>query len=72
MIEVFTTNVDNKKDARLIISLINQMIPDSYANFDLDDCDRILRVEEKIKIFDVRGIIALLEKKGFQCSILTG
>ena len=44
MIEVFKTNVKDESQSRVLIDLIHRTFPDYKANFDLDDCDRILRV----------------------------
>ncbi|WP_129714025.1 hypothetical protein [Pedobacter sp. SYP-B3415] len=45
MVEVFKTNVKKKKQARLIVLLLERQFPGLRANFDLEDCDRILRVQ---------------------------
>lgn len=42
---VFKTNVYKKSDAGKIVKLLNKELPNTKANFDLDDCDKILRVE---------------------------
>jgi tellurite resistance protein len=70
MIEIFSTNITNENDALIITCLVHQVIPDGLVNFDLEDCDRILREEDKMKAFDANEIINLLEKKGFQCNLL--
>ena len=45
MIEVFKTNVRHPAHARLLVQQIHDHFPGYKANFDLDDCDRILRVQ---------------------------
>jgi hypothetical protein len=45
MVEVFKTNVDNQVQAFRLSEAIHRAFPCYRANFDLDDCDRILRVE---------------------------
>jgi len=68
MVEVFKTNVSNTKQADEIISLLLHALPGGSVNIDLDDCDKVLRIEhEKIQ---AAGIINLLHEKGLQCSIL--
>jgi hypothetical protein len=45
MVEVFKTNVDNRDHAMWVVALIHKIFPDYQANFDLEDCDKILRVK---------------------------
>jgi hypothetical protein len=45
-VEVFKTNVQNEVDAERLIQKISQFFPTLRINFDLDDCDRILRVQD--------------------------
>ena len=68
MVEVFTTNVQEVSQANNLISLLVKLFPDYSINFDLQDCDRILRVEsDKV---DSKEIIRLLNSNNFQCEIL--
>lgn len=67
-VEVFKTNVLIKSDAKIILGLINQMNPNLKTNFDLQDCDKILRIEG-VEI-EKELIINILIDKGFQCEIL--
>jgi hypothetical protein len=45
MVEVFKTNVDNAVVAEQIRETIRKQFPRCKVNFDLEDCDRILRVQ---------------------------
>lgn len=45
MIAVFKTNVQKKKDAKFLIQELYAYYPLSFINFDLDDCDKILRID---------------------------
>lgn len=45
MIEVFKTNINCPDKARQLIENIQATFVHYKANFDLDDCDRILRVD---------------------------
>ena len=47
MVEVFRTNVKQRDHANILISQIHKAFPDYKANFDLEDCDKILRVDCK-------------------------
>lgn len=68
MIEVFKTNVETASDANNIVQILLQRFPGSRINFDLQDCDKILRVEGKD--FCTETIIAFMKEKGFHCSVL--
>jgi len=65
MVEVFKTDVYEMTDATTILSLLYEHFPDSRINFDLEDCDKVLRIEgENIVISKVRTLIA---QQGFMC-----
>ena len=68
MVEVFKTNVRQQKQAKLLLGVMEKQFPLLRINFDLDDCDNILRVEGD----DIRHqkIIELINENGYQCEIL--
>jgi hypothetical protein len=68
MVEIFKTNVFDILHAEQIIALLNHHFPSFMINFDLHDCDKILRV--KGDSIPVDEIVALVSTKGFQCSLL--
>ncbi|MBK8603962.1 MAG: hypothetical protein IPN87_13160 [Saprospiraceae bacterium] len=45
MVEIFKTNVKKKKRSEKVVSLLSMKYPDLKINFDLEDCDKILRIE---------------------------
>ncbi|MGB3467212.1 MAG: hypothetical protein WBA74_18160 [Cyclobacteriaceae bacterium] len=64
---VFKTSV-TQNDIGLIDALLRSVIPVSIWNFDLDDCDRILRIESKT---DITGLVRYhLQSNGFVCEEL--
>ncbi|MEN0052825.1 MAG: methyltransferase type 11 [Mucilaginibacter sp.] len=69
MVEVFKTDVREVSQATRIIRKLRQHIPNSYINFDLEDCDNILRVEAEN--IPVQSVIKLLNNNGYRCEILT-
>jgi hypothetical protein len=69
IVEVFKTNIIYKKDANRILKLLSNKYPNLKINFDLDDCDKILRVEG-INIKPEK-IIELISTNGYQCEVLT-
>ena len=68
MVEIFKTDVNKPVQARSLVSLLLQHFPESKINFDLDDCDKVLRVEGMN--FEVEKIIVLIKEKGFECKVL--
>ncbi|MNR37443.1 hypothetical protein D3C85_1554560 [compost metagenome] len=65
IIEVFKTNVQNSKMANFIISFLQKEFPNCRINFDLEDCDKILRIEGNGFINE--KIITHLNDLGFMC-----
>jgi hypothetical protein len=68
-VEVFRTDVADPQQARWLMDKIEQTISNCSVNFDLDDCDRILRVafEERIQP-DL--LIDLLKNAGCMAEVL--
>lgn len=65
MVEVFKTNVQKETDTNYIIAIINREFPTYKVNFDLEDCDKILRVEG-VDI-EVNNIIDYVNCLGYIC-----
>jgi tRNA G26 N,N-dimethylase Trm1 len=68
MILVFKTTVSSKARAKKLEPYINQNLPGIQWNFDLSDCDRVLRVDSPVNITNT--IISLLNDHGYDCSEL--
>ena len=68
MIYVFKTSVDSEAKFKSAATLLNQLLPESQWNFDLEDCDKILRVHASSICND--SIIKLLNLHGFYCEVL--
>ncbi|SHI73968.1 hypothetical protein SAMN05444280_105100 [Tangfeifania diversioriginum] len=69
MVEVFKTNVDNPEQAESLVRRIHRQFPAYRANFDLEDCDKILRVECPDQI-NAERIIRLLAHTGRHATVL--
>jgi hypothetical protein len=69
MIEVFKTNVCDYYQAKLLVQIIHKRFGGYRANFDLHDCDRILRIVSHGNV-NARAIIELLCSYGFICDVL--
>lgn len=69
MVEVFKTNVLFQKDALQIVASLEEIMTNARINFDLEDCDKILRIEGTNK-FKNLYIMNFLERLGYNCEIL--
>jgi hypothetical protein len=65
MVEVFRTNVQEISQANRLVALLHQHFPGSKINFDLEDCDKILRVEGN-DFLSIK-VMRLIEAHGFCC-----
>ncbi|MEO6133210.1 MAG: hypothetical protein ABIQ02_15315 [Saprospiraceae bacterium] len=70
MVEVFKTNVTEVDQAKQLIDHIHSRYPASKANFDLEDCDKILRVEFNDQVITEFEIIIILNLFGFVAEAL--
>jgi hypothetical protein len=70
MVEVFKTNIDDRDLAESLRAELQALFPNTRINFDLEDCDRILRIEsaECIAVEIERVVLS----KGFWCEVLEG
>lgn len=69
MIEVFKTNVQEVEQSILIVGKLLEHFPNSSINFDLEDCDKILRVHGVS--FSHQKIIEVLDSYGYHCEVLS-
>jgi hypothetical protein len=68
MVEVFKTNVRRKEQSKMLLYILSKSFPAFKINFDLSDCDKVLRVEgDDIKAL---RIMALVQEHGFICEAL--
>lgn len=70
MVEVFKTNVTESCHANMIVDSIHSAFTNYKANFDLEDCDKILRVKCLNGIISPSCLIALLQNLGFNAEVL--
>ena len=68
MVEVFKTNVQKKTQSKMLLNILSETFPSFKINFDLSDCDKVLRVEgDKL---EASRIMILVKEHGFQCEVL--
>ena len=68
MIEVFKTNVNDKKQAHELVSILSKKFIEAKINFDLEDCDKVLRVESTLICNE--SIVKVLADAGYICEKL--
>jgi len=68
-VEIFKTNVSNEQLANKIVSDLKQLYPDYRINFDLEDCDKVLRIENNNAI-DMLGILNYGIKNNIQIVVV--
>jgi len=68
-IEIFKTNITQAAIANKVIESLLQVLPHCRINFDLHDCDNILRVES-IEAFNPQDVKSHLHKIGFSAELL--
>jgi hypothetical protein len=67
-VEIFKTNVADESTAEQVINSLLELIPEARINFDLEDCDKILRIEHlHIPIFEIENLLMTL---GYSCQVL--
>ena len=68
MVEIFKTNVTDHPQAEKIIALLKLHFPCYSVNFDLHDCDNILRIKgDTVRINEIEHLVS---NAGFHCSVL--
>ncbi|WP_430613414.1 hypothetical protein [Flavobacterium sp. JP2137] len=66
MVRIFKTDVSSAVQEYAIIQILKNTFPHSTINFDLEDCDNILRVEAiGVQSAD---IVRQVHTLGYQCS----
>lgn len=68
VVEVFKTNVNKVETSEQLIRQVLDRFPQSQVNFDMEDCDRILRVEADMVMPE--KIIEILASNGYLCEVL--
>ncbi|MEJ7738429.1 MAG: hypothetical protein WKF97_13450 [Chitinophagaceae bacterium] len=70
MVEVFKTNVTDQRCADILVDQIHTCFVDYSANFDLQDCDRILRVKSTNGLIESSSVINILKDWGYHAEVL--
>ncbi len=70
MVEIFKTDVQEVSKANRVIEKLLQQFPSYRINFDLQDCDRILRVESCNGSIVINGVVEVAIKHNLEISAI--
>jgi len=70
MVEVFITDVKDQGKAQLLVQRIQAAFTGYEANFDLEDCDRVLRILSLTGYVETYRVIRLLKELGCHAEVL--
>jgi len=69
MVEIFKTDIQTKSQSEMMLTILLDKFPSYQINFDLEDCDKILRIDTPTEI--TQSVIELMQNKGFNYEELT-
>ena len=69
IVEIFKTNVNNQQLANRIIADLIHLYPNYRINFDLEDCDNILRIEDN-DFIDILGVVDYGKKNNVKIKLI--
>ena len=70
IVKVFKTDIRDQATAAQIAKQLESYFGESRINFDLDDCDNILRIESRHTVIGDLEIQALVTQWGYHCEPL--
>lgn len=68
MISIYKTNIENSSQIQLLKKELDVLLGEENWNFDLEDCDKILRVETDSNLS--KEITKILKSNGFEVTEL--
>lgn len=68
MVEVFKTNVECPVEAAIMVKKLTRQLPACKINFDLTDCDNILRIEGED--IELHAIVTIMQDDNYECVAL--
>ena len=69
MLAIFKTDVQFQKDAQVTVCSLELKLSNTKINFDLEDCDKILRIEGVSKAKN-KYVMNFMQQLGFNCQVL--
>jgi hypothetical protein len=70
VVEIFKTNVSDVSEANSIAGILHDHFPLCKINFDLDDCDRILRIEGRGCDIDITSILEIVKARHYDIELI--
>ena len=70
MVEVFKTSIQDLQQAGIVKQLLLVQNPLLEINFDLEDCDKILRIKNIEKAIDISSVLKVLNETGIYVEVL--
>lgn len=68
MVFVFKTNISTRLQTRCLCKQFEELLPVSNWSFDLEDCDKVLRIESSFEV--TKQVIQLMQENGYDCEEL--
>jgi hypothetical protein len=72
MVEIFKTNVTNERLASRVLKTLRAGLPCYHFNFDLEDCDRILRAQSAGEPIENARVIKIVKDCRVEISLFEG
>ncbi len=69
-VAVFRTDISDQETAQMVCAILSHCFPDYQINFDLEDCDRILRVASLHEPVQTNAILAKVAGTGNEIDLL--
>lgn len=70
MVEIFKTDISRRRDAEKMIGLLRDKWLGCRVSIDLDDCDKVLRLEAAGSSICPSEVISFLARHDFNATIL--
>jgi hypothetical protein len=71
MVEVYKTNIRTQAQAQEISHCLGKLFDSYRINFDLEDCDRIMRIRSSYGAIDNERICRIVLALGFEARVLS-
>jgi hypothetical protein len=70
IVEIFKTDVTDNQKSSILIGMLQERFPSYIINFDLDDCDNILRIESHFEDIDIPSVIEFISNLNTQITLI--
>ncbi|MGC3946905.1 MAG: hypothetical protein QM762_20710 [Chryseolinea sp.] len=71
MVEVYKTNIRTLAQAQEISNRLQELFAGYMINFDLEDCDRIMRIRSPFNNIDNERVCRIVLTLGFEAIVLS-